>query len=166
MRLFEIAEPALDTSSEKVADIRSKAPSLSNPDDAKQPSSYKPLVAKGFDKSNPLHLWWWRNFGKQKSKVEKGKRGGGWEGEKWGIDADFAWYILNDVQKWRCAITGVEFKDDKYWRPALDRINSSKGYVRGNLQFLAASVNNAKWDMTEDQFRFMCSKVCNPENKS
>jgi hypothetical protein len=36
---------------------------------------------------------------------------------------------------------------------SLDRIDSSKGYVKGNVQFVSAILNYAKLDMKEEEFR-------------
>lgn len=42
---------------------------------------------------------------------------------------------------------------------SLDRIDSSIGYVVGNIQLVCAAVNRMKMDMTEEQFIRFCSLV-------
>lgn len=63
------------------------------------------------------------------------------------------------IQNGRCALTGKEFKQYKDslewekdtsnpWKPSLDRIDSSKGYIQGNVRFICIIANFAKgvWD--------------------
>lgn len=57
----------------------------------------------------------------------------------------------------KCAITkfpfsmemGTKGKRNPY-RPSVDRINSNKGYVKGNIQVVLAIVNTMKMDYTDD----------------
>ena len=42
---------------------------------------------------------------------------------------------------------------------SLDRIESSRGYVRGNIQWVLKDINVAKSDMSQDQFVAMCKLV-------
>jgi len=59
----------------------------------------------------------------------------------------------------RCAISGIELiinkgrKSDKHLRLAsLDRIDSTKGYLKGNVRFIAVPLNYAKNDYDNDEF--------------
>lgn len=47
-------------------------------------------------------------------------------------------------------------------RGSIDRIDSSKGYVKGNVHFVCCIVNYAKGRWTLDQFREMCSAISSP----
>jgi hypothetical protein len=42
---------------------------------------------------------------------------------------------------------------------SLDRIDSSRGYVVGNVQWVTKAVNQAKWDTPQDKFVELCRKV-------
>lgn len=47
---------------------------------------------------------------------------------------------------------------------SLDRIDSNKGYIKGNVQFVSVQVNYAKSDYTEKEFISMCKKVAELED--
>jgi hypothetical protein len=80
------------------------------------------------------------------------------------------------VQSGCCAISGhtMEIPDMKKeahenvgrkrvhlspWRASLDRIDSSKGYIPGNVQFVCTITNLAKADFSMDELRTFCSLV-------
>ncbi|MFD6391931.1 hypothetical protein [Nocardia sp. NPDC060259] len=42
---------------------------------------------------------------------------------------------------------------------SLDRIDSTGGYVPGNLQWLHKNVNKIKWEMTEHEFLSICLEI-------
>ena len=69
--------------------------------------------------------------------------------------------ILHDLwekQKGLCALTKVPMihpRDHKHKSPtmaSLDRIDSNKGYIVGNVQFVCYSINMAKSNFTEEVF--------------
>jgi hypothetical protein len=62
----------------------------------------------------------------------------------------------------RCALTGWELMMPRHrvkGTASLDRIDSSKPYCEGNLQWVHKDVNLAKQSMTNEQFITMCSSV-------
>ena len=79
------------------------------------------------------------------------------------IDLEF----LKDLwskQEGKCAITGIimkhsilngRLKDNL----SIDRINSSKGYTKDNIQFVCVAVNIMKGNMTMDELKHFCNLI-------
>lgn len=64
------------------------------------------------------------------------------------------------AQDRRCALSGVELVFGVGQQTAsLDRVDPSRGYVPGNLQWVHKAVNFMKRDLTQDQFMQWCEKV-------
>lgn len=80
--------------------------------------------------------------------------------QPWPVHVDpYYVYKIGEAQNWKCAITGIslEFANNgKWWRGqkcnkevmTIDRIDSSKGYVEGNIQLLCCEANAWKADFT------------------
>ncbi len=70
-------------------------------------------------------------------------------------------------QNRRCALSGVELffnADNKSIRKhsqtaSLDRIDSTKGYLKGNVQWIHKDINYMKSDFTEREFIDWCGKI-------
>lgn len=60
-----------------------------------------------------------------------------------------------------CHYTGKDltFETNCYNTISLDRINSNDGYVKGNVVFCCARINNMKSDLTVDEFKSLCKAV-------
>lgn len=70
-------------------------------------------------------------------------------------------YKLMLSQEKKCALTGVDLALET-GNPlclSLDQIDPGKGYVEGNVQWLAWCVNRAKGDLHQDDFFEMCKVV-------
>jgi len=68
------------------------------------------------------------------------------------------------VQGFKCAISKqyIEFEDKGFMYSnvcSLDRIDSSKGYVRGNVQWLDRRINFMKQSMSQKDFIDMCKTI-------
>ena len=82
-------------------------------------------------------------------------------------------YNLLKSQNFKCALTGDNLlpKDGsldhirKDLPLSLDRIDSSKGYVRGNLQWVTKRANWMKGDMSMKELFEMCNKIINHANQ-
>jgi hypothetical protein len=76
-------------------------------------------------------------------------------------------------QKGKCALTNIQLSFgtramDKDGRTAsLDRVDSSKGYIRGNVQWVHKDINKMKQELNQDRFIEMCRLVIyNKERKN
>lgn len=69
-----------------------------------------------------------------------------WKGIKFDITEDDI--VLPET----CPILGVKLtKDDRRYGYSLDRIDPSKGYVRGNIWVISQLANAMKWDSTPEE---------------
>lgn len=77
------------------------------------------------------------------------------------IISDHYLYELFLKQDRRCALTGalLIIEIDHPLNLSLDQIDPAKGYVEGNVQWLAWAVNRAKGDLSLDHFYEMCEVV-------
>ena len=68
-------------------------------------------------------------------------------------------------QDGRCAYSGVklEFTFNSKYKISIDRIDSAKGYIDGNIQLLGWIVNQAKSNLSENQFFEMVKSINSPE---
>ncbi len=67
------------------------------------------------------------------------------------------------IQDKRCALTGAEFSNEV--PPSLDRIDSSKGYIKGNIQLIQIKINIMKSNLSQDDFIYLCQEVANQNRK-
>jgi hypothetical protein len=85
------------------------------------------------------------------------------------ISTEYIWNLLVK-QDFKCALTGEPITVSKNWRKekftaSLDRIDSTKGYVVGNVQWLHKTVNKLKSNFPEDQLLYWVEKIYNHNNK-
>ena len=65
-------------------------------------------------------------------------------------------------QQGKCVYTGEDLSFGKskiVGNASLDRIDSSLGYIEGNVQFVHKDVNIMKWDLSNDRFLDICEKI-------
>lgn len=83
---------------------------------------------------------------------------------KFTIDEEYVWEIY-EKQKGKCAISGTPIKFhpnynySKYQTASIDRINSKKGYVKGNIQIVHKTINVIKWNLTEEELYYWVNKI-------
>jgi len=79
------------------------------------------------------------------------------QSKKRAYDADILYTLtveeileLGMQSNWRCAVTGMKFKQDKLedvsmrpYMPSIDRINSSRGYTKDNCRLVCVATNFA-----------------------
>jgi len=89
------------------------------------------------------------------------------------ITTKYAWDVFLS-QKRKCALSGMpiyfQARRIKRGQPrdqtaSLDRIDSEKGYVEGNVQWVHKDINRIKWHLSVDHFIELCKKVAknNPD---
>ena len=73
---------------------------------------------------------------------------------------------LIEAQQNKCAYSGVEFiwEYGSNQKPSLDRIDSSKGYIKGNVHLVTTIVNQAKSDLMEIEFLKMVKSIYETKN--
>lgn len=76
------------------------------------------------------------------------------------VDRDYLYHLFKQ-QHGRCALSGVLMKIEKgaVTCLSLDKIRPEKGYIQGNVQWVAWAVNRAKGDMEEAVFLDMCRQI-------
>lgn len=81
------------------------------------------------------------------------------------FDLDLPYVMeLWEKQGGRCALSGIPMKQigettDKNFLASLDRIDSSKGYLKGNVQFVVCAMNWAKGPRRDDEVRHLISLI-------
>ena len=86
------------------------------------------------------------------------------------ITIEDAWKLFLKQSR-KCALSGKEidfgkFKDDPNRTASLDRIDSSLGYAKGNVQWVSKEINIAKQTMSQDEFIEMCRTVAKFNSRS
>lgn len=69
-----------------------------------------------------------------------------------------------EKQKHKCYYSGIDFGDtflNKWTYPTVDRIDSTKGYVKGNICICTFYVNMMKSNASIDQFKDIITKIYN-----
>ena len=89
------------------------------------------------------------------------------------ISIEYAWNLFLTQEK-KCALTNLPIS---FWTNAterqatasLDRIDNSKGYVEGNVQWVHKKINQIKMDMSVEEFIKLCLQVtdrCKPNQST
>lgn len=125
-------------------------------------------------KESKFSSYWWRErhteeelalFSCLKNLVTKAKL------RKRKQEDNVTWETIHAIwvnQKGLCNYSGVplSIKDNHPHKVSIDRIDSSKGYIEGNLQLVSASVNRMKQEFTEEFFLQMCKKITDNVSKT
>lgn len=74
--------------------------------------------------------------------------------------------VLNELQKAqnnKCCITDIElvWKPNNIYQASIDRIDSSKGYLKNNIQLVLHPINRMKLDYTTDKFKMIINEIKN-----
>ena len=73
-----------------------------------------------------------------------------------------AWDLFLEQDR-KCALTGLDIvfgpRDKGGNTASLDRIDSTKGYIKGNVQWVHKDINRMKFDLNQERFIELCKKV-------
>jgi hypothetical protein len=86
------------------------------------------------------------------------------------ITKEYLWKLFLKQNR-KCALTGEPLKFCSGWSShngtaSVDRIDSNKGYIKGNVQWVHQDVNFMKQDFSMDYFLELCRKVCRYTSKN
>jgi hypothetical protein len=97
-----------------------------------------------------------------------GSRWKGWEcgaiarNIEFTVSVEYAWGIYLDQNR-KCALSGVDISFGNSWNKnitaSLDRLDSSKGYVEGNIQWVHKHVNMMKRSLCDEEFVRWCTII-------
>lgn len=90
------------------------------------------------------------------------KRSAKVRGIEFNLTIEYLWNLFIS-QKQICSITGDFIQSIE--NASLDRIDSSKGYVPGNVQWVTCQANLSKHTMSMDELYTFCRKVLNHSNQ-
>ncbi len=78
------------------------------------------------------------------------------------ITQEYIWDLFLKQDR-KCAITGLKllFSNKQSTTASLDRIDNSKGYIEGNIQWVHKRINKMKHAFNEDDFIQWCHLVAN-----
>jgi hypothetical protein len=83
------------------------------------------------------------------------------------ITKEYLWNLF-ESQNRKCALSNEililpknknEFRNKPQWNASLDRIDSSKGYIEGNVQWVTKTINKMKREWNQDFFIDICIKI-------
>lgn len=79
------------------------------------------------------------------------------------ITIKYGWKLFEEQTR-RCALSGLLLKFSSSssifdGTASLDRIDSSRGYIKGNVQWIHKRINRMKWDMDDASFVLFCKAI-------
>ena len=96
------------------------------------------------------------------TKFSKIKRAAKERNLEFNVTMFYLWNLFLKQNK-TCALTGDVLENiDK---ASLDRIDSSKGYIEGNVQWTTSIANICKYTLTMEEFVCLCNKIVNHANQ-
>ena len=85
------------------------------------------------------------------------------------VTKEYIWNLYSK-QEGRCALSGIPIKFGRVYythetTASLDRIDSTKGYVEGNVQWVHKDVNKLKRNFVESYFIQLCKTIAEHQNQ-
>lgn len=85
---------------------------------------------------------------------------------KFNLTGKYLWSLFLKQDR-KCALSGAEICFPKAWgaksktliTASLDRIDSNKGYIKGNVQWVHKQINTMKMHMSDQEFINLCRMV-------
>lgn len=108
----------------------------------------------------------WNGYGEISSKIwDSIKRGAEKRFLEFSITIEFAWELFISQER-KCNISGIPIyfpskTKSSDGNASLDRIDPSKGYIVGNVQWVHKKINIIKWDLQQHEFIDLCKIVVN-----
>lgn len=110
----------------------------------------------------------WKGYEEISAKILKGIiRGADNRNLEYSVSNEYIW-SLYIKQNRRCSLTGLQLtfgSKEQDTTASLDRIDSKKGYVEGNLQWVHKEINILKWAHPQEKFIEWCQWVANHQAK-
>jgi len=110
---------------------------------------------KGFKQLTGQYLSSLRNRAKSRNLI--------WDED---ITPEYLWNLY-EAQNKKCKLSNLEIKFESLTNQkkgleqtaSLDRIDSTKGYIKGNVQWLHKDINKMKMNLSEERFIELCSLI-------
>lgn len=99
------------------------------------------------------------------------KRGAKWRNFQFKVTLKYIWELFLKQDR-KCALTGTELKFTQTIKnkcdttASLDRIDSKKGYIKGNVQWVHKDINKFKNNYDEKIFIDMCMQIADFKRKA
>lgn len=123
------------------------------------------VIHTSYDDSKKISHDWYQHVIALNERVGDSRK----RADKLGLDYNITLHDIVEIwieQAGKCALTGVEldYQGGSLWdknpiRASIDRIDSSLGYVQGNVRLLCHWANNAKSTYDDKLFRKMCEQA-------
>jgi hypothetical protein len=91
---------------------------------------------------------WWKNI--ENAAVARGL--------EFSVSREYAWKLFVNQDR-KCRLSNVEIGFEKPTTASLDRIDSTRGYIEGNIQWLHKSINKMKSNLRQDDFVNFCRLI-------
>ena len=112
----------------------------------------------------------WTGFGEIRGRVFKCIKKSAFDrGLDFNLTAEYIWKLFLKQNR-KCALTDIEIcfgSCDKHQSKtaSLDRIDNSKGYIKGNVQWVHKKINIMRGSNTIEDFYWLCKKVVDNYDK-
>lgn len=116
-----------------------------------------------YEKNRSLYSFW-RGFGEMDGSYWRNlRKGASLRNLTWTISKKFVWELFISQNR-KCKLSGIDldfskYKNGKRGTASLDRIDSSKGYTKNNVQWVHKDLNRMKWNLPDHEFINYCKLV-------